>query len=226
MGKPAARMGDMHVCPMVTPGTPPVPHVGGPIIAASAPTVMICSMPAAVMGDMCMCVGPPDTILMGSTGVFFCGKPAARLGDPTSHGGSIVVGVPTVLIGEMAAPPPPGMLGGIGALLGPMMAGLAAEMKPQNPITAALRAVFNMLAGLKNAAENANPFVHNSLNCCDCAGTPIAGAMKSIGSGMKAGMEALGKLLGPPPSTLGGPAFGPPTSSLSNSVILPPNPGY
>jgi len=134
--------------------------------------------------------------------------------------------VPTVLIGEMAAPPPPGMLGGIGALLGPMMAGLAAEMKPQNPITAALRAVFNMLAGLKNAAENANPFVHNSLNCCDCAGTPIAGAMKSIGSGMKAGMEALGKLLGPPPSTLGGPAFGPPTSSLSNSVILPPNPGY
>jgi len=77
MGKPAARMGDMHVCPMAIPDTPPIPHVGGPIIAASAPTVMICSMPAAVMGDMCTCVGPPDTILMGSTGVFICGKPAA-----------------------------------------------------------------------------------------------------------------------------------------------------
>ena len=100
MGKPAARIGDMHTCPMVTPGLPPVPHVGGPVTGPGVPTVLIGGMPAAVMGDMCVCVGPPDTIIMGSTGVFIGGKPAARLGDPTAHGGIISVGNPTVLIGE------------------------------------------------------------------------------------------------------------------------------
>ncbi len=100
MGKPAARLTDMHVCPMVTPGVPPVPHVGGPITGPGAPTVLIGGMPAAVMGDMCFCTGPPDSILLGSTGVFIGGKPAARVGDTTVHGGSITVGCPTVLIGE------------------------------------------------------------------------------------------------------------------------------
>ena len=95
---PAARIGDMHVCPMVTPGTPPIPHVGGPIIGPGAPTVLIAKMPAATMGDMCLCVGPPDSIVMGSTKVMIKGKPAARLGDPTAHGGSIVLGAPTVMI--------------------------------------------------------------------------------------------------------------------------------
>ena len=101
MSKPAARLGDMHVCPMVTPGVPPIPHVGGPITGPGMPTVLIGNMPAAVLGDMLTCVGPPDTIAMGSAGVMIGGKPAARMGDMTAHGGSIAVGFPTVLIGEV-----------------------------------------------------------------------------------------------------------------------------
>ena len=99
MSKPAARIGDMHVCPMVTPGTPPIPHVGGPITGPCFPTVLIGNLPAAVMGDMCVCVGPPDTIILGSMTVLIGGKPAARMGDSTAHGGKIVIGFPTVLIG-------------------------------------------------------------------------------------------------------------------------------
>jgi uncharacterized Zn-binding protein involved in type VI secretion len=96
---PAARIGDMHVCPMQTPGTPPIPHVGGPIIGPGAPTVLIGKMPAAVVGDMCTCVGPPATIVMGSTKVMIGKKPAARVGDPTAHGGTISgPGMPTVMI--------------------------------------------------------------------------------------------------------------------------------
>jgi uncharacterized Zn-binding protein involved in type VI secretion len=95
---PAARVGDMHMCPMVTPGTPPIPHVGGPIMPPGAPTVLIKGMPAATVGDMCMCTGPPDSIVMGSTKVMIKGKPAARMGDSTAHGGAITVGAPTVMI--------------------------------------------------------------------------------------------------------------------------------
>jgi len=89
----------MHVCPMQTPGTPPIPHVGGPISGPGCPTVIIGGMPAAVIGDMAVCVGPPDSISKGSATVFFGGKPAARQGDLTAHGGNIVVGLPTVMIG-------------------------------------------------------------------------------------------------------------------------------
>ncbi|MBC7423052.1 MAG: PAAR domain-containing protein [Ferruginibacter sp.] len=96
---PAARLGDMHVCPMVTPAPVPVPHVGGPIIGPGMPTVLIGGMPAAVLGDMLTCVGPPDVIAKGSATVLIGGKPAARLGDLTAHGGVIVVGLPTVIIG-------------------------------------------------------------------------------------------------------------------------------
>ena len=92
----AARIGDMHVCPMVT-GV--VPHVGGPIVGPGCPTVMIEFMPAALVGDMVTCVGPPDTIAMGSATVLIGGMPAARLGDMTAHGGTIVLGSPTVMIG-------------------------------------------------------------------------------------------------------------------------------
>jgi uncharacterized Zn-binding protein involved in type VI secretion len=92
----AARLTDMHVCPMVT-GV--VPHVGGPITGPGAPTVLIGGMPAAVVGDLCVCVGPPDTIAMGSGTVVIGGKPAARMGDTTAHGGNIVLGCPTVMIG-------------------------------------------------------------------------------------------------------------------------------
>lgn len=93
-GMPAARIGDMHVCPMVT-GV--VPHVGGPI-SLGCPTVLIGGMPAARLGDMAVCVGPPDTIVLGSFKVLIGGKPAARLGDMTAHGGTVVLGMPTVLI--------------------------------------------------------------------------------------------------------------------------------
>ena len=95
----AARLSDMHTCPMQTPGTPPIPHVGGPIAGPGAPTVLIGGMPAAVMGDTAICVGPPATIVSGSSTVMIGGKPAARMGDSTSHGGSITAGCPTVLIG-------------------------------------------------------------------------------------------------------------------------------
>lgn len=96
MGQPAARLTDMHVCPMVT-GI--VPHVGGPIAAPGAPTVLIGALPAARVSDMAVCVGPPDVIALGSFTVLIGGMPAARMGDMTAHGGSIVLGLPTVLIG-------------------------------------------------------------------------------------------------------------------------------
>ena len=64
-GQPAARVGDMHACPMVTPGVPPVPHVGGPITGPGNPAVLIGGMPAARVGDMCTCTGPPDSIVAG-----------------------------------------------------------------------------------------------------------------------------------------------------------------
>ena len=93
---PAARITDMHVCPMVT-GT--VPHVGGPVLPPGAPTVLIAGLPAATVGTMCTCVGPPDSIIKGSATVMIGSMPAARMGDSTAHGGSIVAGAPTVMIG-------------------------------------------------------------------------------------------------------------------------------
>ncbi len=96
---PAARLTDMHTCPMQTPGTPPIPHVGGPIAGPGIATVLIGSLPASVVGDMAICVGPPDTVAKGSATVMIGGMPAARLGDSTAHGGSIVLGLPTVMIG-------------------------------------------------------------------------------------------------------------------------------
>ena len=96
---PAARLTVMHTCPMQTPGVPPIPHVGGPVVGPCVPNVLIVGLPAAVVGDSCVCVGPPDTIVKGSATVMIAGRPAARMGDTTAHGGSIVLGAPTVLIG-------------------------------------------------------------------------------------------------------------------------------
>ena len=84
---------------MQTPGVPPIPHVGGPIIGPGVPNVLIGGLPAAVVGDMCICVGPPDSIVKGSASVLIAGRPAVRMGDTTAHGGSVVVGFPTVMIG-------------------------------------------------------------------------------------------------------------------------------
>jgi uncharacterized Zn-binding protein involved in type VI secretion len=99
MTKPAARLTDMHTCPMVTPALPPIPHVGGPIAGPCAPTVLVGNLPAARVTDLAICVGPPDPIVQGSTSVLICGLPAARMGDLTTHGGIIVMGHPTVLVG-------------------------------------------------------------------------------------------------------------------------------
>lgn len=96
MGMPAARVTDMHVCPMVT-GV--VPHVGGPILPPGGMPTLIGNMPAARATDMATCVGPPDMIAKGSATVLIGNMPAARLGDLTGHGGTIVAGFPTVLIG-------------------------------------------------------------------------------------------------------------------------------
>ncbi len=96
---PAATILSMHACPMVTPGLPPIPHVGGPVIGPGEPTVLIANLPAARVGDSLFCVGPPDTIVKGSSTVLIGGAPAAYLGSSTAHGGSIVAGVPTVMIG-------------------------------------------------------------------------------------------------------------------------------
>ncbi len=96
---PAARMTDMHVCPMQTMAGPvPIPHVGGPIILG-CPLVLIGNMPAARLGDMAMCVGPPDSIAMGLPTVLVGGAPAARMGDTTGHGGTVVLGFPMVIVG-------------------------------------------------------------------------------------------------------------------------------
>ena len=92
----AARISDMHVCPMVT-GI--VPHVGGPVLPPGGVTVLIGGLPAARSGDLCTCVGPPDSIVLGSSTVLIGGMPAARMGDTTAHGGSIIIGCPTVIIG-------------------------------------------------------------------------------------------------------------------------------
>ena len=118
---PAARVGDMHVCPKVEPG--PVPHVGGPILPPGEPTVLIGFMPAAREGDMAVCVGPPDKIAKGSSSVLIGNKPAARLGDPMEHGGTIVVGFPTVLIGDAGS-------GGGGPSQGGALASAAAAGAP------------------------------------------------------------------------------------------------
>lgn len=129
---PAARVTDMHTCPMTTG---PVPHVGGPILPPGVPTVLIGMLPAATVTNMATCVGPPDMIVMGSMGVFINFLPAARMGDQTAHGGVIVLGEPTVLVGEIGAPSP-----GAGGMAG-VIAGLVATGQGN-----AIAAVMSMLA--------------------------------------------------------------------------------
>lgn len=123
---PAARISDMHVCPMVT-GI--VPHVGGPI-AIGFPQVMIGFLPAARVNDMCVCVGPPDMIAKGSMTVMIGNMPAARMGDMTVHGGSIVIGCPTVMIGEVGMGAAGGGMGAPAAAPGKCMAAAKATASP------------------------------------------------------------------------------------------------
>ncbi|MBY6047236.1 PAAR domain-containing protein [Vannielia litorea] len=100
----AARLTDFHVCPLVTPGVPPIPHVGGPILPTCSINVLTCNMPQARLTDKALCVGPPDVIVFGSPLVLVNNLPAARLGDPCAHGGAITTGCPTVLIGQTYVP--------------------------------------------------------------------------------------------------------------------------
>jgi uncharacterized Zn-binding protein involved in type VI secretion len=159
---PAARLGDMHTCPMVTPGVPPVPHVGGPILPPCAVTVLIGNMPAARVSDMATCVGPPDVIAMGSPTVFICNLMAARIGDPTVHGGVIVIGCPTVIIGEV----------GMGA---PVVVAPDAPGVPPPPdnefenATASMCSPEKQIATMQAAAKNGVPF------CPICSATKAAG---------------------------------------------------
>jgi uncharacterized Zn-binding protein involved in type VI secretion len=95
MGKPAVRINDLHICPLVDVSA----HTGGPAIGPGVPNVLIGGMPAIVVGDLFVCVGSMATVLLGSSTVLIGGKPAARIGDPTAHGGSISTGCFTVLIG-------------------------------------------------------------------------------------------------------------------------------
>jgi len=167
MGKPAARIGDMHVCPMVTPGVPPIPHVGGPVVGPGCPTVLIGGMPAAVMGDMCTCVGPPDTIILGSVGVMIGGKPAARMGDMCAHGGTIVLGCPTVLIGEIS---PAVVTPGVFVPSAPEVLSYMLSVKNVVPPGASNAAISQTVEMMK-AAESGTPFVHDSITCNECMKT-------------------------------------------------------
>lgn len=164
MGKPAARIGDMHVCPMVTPGTPPVPHVGGPVVGPGCPTVLIGGMPAAVMGDMCTCVGPPDSIMLGSIGVMIGGKPAARMGDMCAHGGMIAAGCPTVLIGELS----PAVITPGATAITPKVLDIMLQTTAHAP--GKVKSLVQQTVSMISAASLATPFVHNSMNCSVCAG--------------------------------------------------------
>jgi uncharacterized Zn-binding protein involved in type VI secretion len=176
MGKPAARIGDMHTCPMVTPGTPPVPHVGGPISGPSVPNVLIGGKPASVMGDMCVCTGPPDSIVLGSMGVMIGGKPAARMGDMTAHGGVITLGQPNVLIGEMMPGPPPVVVNVVGAMVPSAAVAKTASSMRDNAknLDKPQQAMAKQMATMLDASANGTPF------CDKCAEKSESDKFKSM----------------------------------------------
>ncbi len=145
MGMPAARLTDLHVCAMVT-GV--VPHVGGAIAGPCAPTVIIGGLPAARITDLAVCVGPPDLIAKGSASVLISGLPAARQGDNTVHGGVIVSGMPTVLIGDAGSGSGGGGAGGGG--MGPTAQAAAQFTGSAESIK------FSLVALMANNLANAN----------------------------------------------------------------------
>lgn len=150
MGQPAARAGDMHLCPMVTPGVPPIPHVGGPVLPPCSINVLTGGQPQARATDMCTCVGPPDVIAKASLGVMVNNMPAARMGDMCAHGGTIVVGFPMVLIGDMM----PGGGGGGGGGMGMPQGGFSGGGAPLLDFAS----VAAQVETLKKAAADAAAF--------------------------------------------------------------------
>lgn len=147
MGKPAARVTDNHVCPMVT-GV--VPHVGGPILPPAAPTVLTVKLPQARVGDMLTCVGPPDVIALGSFTVLTMGQPSARIADMTVHGGMIVMGAPTVLIGD--------------AGFATVAAGAFKQMIPKLGLEGAGADAAKMVQAMIAAAKDGKPFCEQCMN--------------------------------------------------------------
>lgn len=152
---PAARITDMHTCPMVT-GV--VPHVGGPILPPCHPTTIIGFLPAARIGDMLTCVGPPDVIIKGSPTVIIGMMPAARMGDNTAHGGVIVMGHPTTMIGDAGSGGGGGAGGAGGGVGGPGADSGGNETQTGAPaaptlVTAAVRAATAACAANRRAAE-------------------------------------------------------------------------
>ena len=175
MGMPAARITDMHVCPMVT-GI--VPHVGGPIITG-APTVITGSMPQARITDTCVCVGPPDIIVMGAFTVIVCGMPAARIGDMTAHGGAIVTGFPTVIIGDAGGGGGGGGGGAPGSGEGQVVALAALASGEAMAALGELATTANGMSApaaqavtLKEAASAGTPF------CAKCAAAALAASRR------------------------------------------------
>lgn len=150
---PAARITDFHACPMVTPGTPPIPHVGGPVIKGSL-NVLTGKLPQARVGDQAVCIGPLDVIVKGSSGVFVNKLPAARIGDPTAHGGTIVAGLPTVIIGETKG----GGGGGAAQVVANVVAHLVAA-GVISPVSIQNTQVTQQVDALQNAARQGTPFV-------------------------------------------------------------------
>jgi uncharacterized Zn-binding protein involved in type VI secretion len=100
MFSPIARVNDFHLCPMQTPAVVPIPHVGGPVVGPGAVTVWAGGMPVSVFGDLAICVGPPDVMVTGAPTVFAEGRPVVRITDTTAHGGMVIVGLPTVMVGD------------------------------------------------------------------------------------------------------------------------------
>lgn len=143
-----ARITDMHVCPMVTPGVPPIPHVGGPIITPAPTSVLVGGLPVAGVGSTCVCVGPPDVIIPNSNRVFFGGTQAAKMGDSTAHGGKIVMGCPQVLIGAG------GMSGGAISNMANKAAAAAASVASE--ATQTLNDIKNEKADIQDRLENGN----------------------------------------------------------------------
>ena len=167
MFAPAARITDMHVCPMVTPGVPPIPHVGGPILPPGHPMTLIAGIPAARVGDMAICVGPPDTIVTGAFTCLVAGKPLARLGDTCAHGGKIVLGCMTVLVGDSGS-------GSANPAVATMMAARAGA-KPFVEKNCAAKAAMEALKDsplLKKGDPKKKSWVEVSL--VDEAGQPVA----------------------------------------------------
>ncbi len=163
-------MGDFHMCPMVTPGTPPIPHVGGAIMVGM-PTVLIGNMPAATLGSMCTCVGPPDTIILGSMGVLIGNKPAARMGDMCAHGGMIAVGFPTVIIGEMS-PGGPSPVAVAVMVATAMIQAVQIDLLKGGQDTvnqSRVNAVVLHTAVMTQAAATGAAFVHDCAGCSTCS---------------------------------------------------------